>query len=1040
MSGIASSIGLISGIDTGALIDQLIALERRPIDTLEKRVSAIDVQRAAFIELSAQMLALQNGMLGFSRPSSFRQFNAVSSHEEVLTATAGETAAPGNYTFRVRSLVTNHAMISRGFADASSTRVGTGQLTFEVGAGRVNKGTSLGDLRGGQGVRRGVIRITDRGGASAELDLTTATTVDDVLRAINGNSQIEVRARVTGLAANGATGDRIVIEDLSGGTGRLIVEDKGAGKMAADLGIAAVIADDRIDGVDLVRMSDRTLLAKLNDGNGVGRVAAGPDLKFSTVEGDFTVSLTSILASQLDTDLRALNGGNGVRVGVIRVTEQSGKSADIDLSGARTVRDIIEAINAADLSVTATVVNSFFQVSDHSVPPTEPAAQDDEDVVDRPGPSMIIEDVTGSTAADLGLAQRVEDSVIQGRDVYRVATIGDVINAINYAPDNGDRVVASLSADGNGLVLSNRGFGEVTASAVDGSTAAVDLGIDGATFSMDESFQTRRLTAGLNSVLLNSLDGGRGIDAGIVGFTDRAGNSAEIDLSSAQSLSDVIDLINADTATGFVAAVNAAGNGIELRDESGADAGPLSIHDVTGTLAAQLGIAFESDPNAPLAGNVVRGSNAQLQYVNRQTLLSDLNAGRGVSSGSFTITGSDGAVSVVELGIGMSTVGNVIDRINAATPDTIEARINDTGDGILVVDTAAGESPLTIEDREGGRAAADLRLAGTAGIGETSIDGSYEIKIDIDADDTLQDVALKINEAGGGFTAAVLNHGGSSYPYSLTLTSQVSGLRGEMTIDSVGVDLGLNTLSEAQDAVVTIGDDSATNPIVVTSSSNTLDDVIPGVSLDLLSVSDEPVTISVGQDVDSIVESVGRFVDAYNGAIDAIDRDTRFNPDTFERGPLLGDPTVNLLRDRLTRAIQRPFDTADPSMSRLFSVGLRMGEGGRLQFDETRFREAYQRAPESVEALFTTPEKGFGDVFDEVIQGLTDEFDGLIGRKDGLLSDQQELLNNRIESLNVLLQAKRARLEAQFLGLESALAGLQSQQIALSSLAQLAAQ
>ncbi len=62
MSGISSSIGLISGIDTAAVIDQLIALERRPIDNLEKRVSAIEVQRTAFLQLSAQILALQGAL------------------------------------------------------------------------------------------------------------------------------------------------------------------------------------------------------------------------------------------------------------------------------------------------------------------------------------------------------------------------------------------------------------------------------------------------------------------------------------------------------------------------------------------------------------------------------------------------------------------------------------------------------------------------------------------------------------------------------------------------------------------------------------------------------------------------------------------------------------------------------------------------------------------------------------------------------------------------------------------------------------------
>ncbi|MGD2110612.1 MAG: flagellar cap protein FliD N-terminal domain-containing protein, partial [Phycisphaerae bacterium] len=152
MSGISSGIGLISGIDIAGLIEQLMAIERQPISNLEHRVSAIDVQRSAFLELSAQLLAMQNSIVGMGRSSFFRRFGSTSTDDGVLTATAGESAVPGTHTFRVRSLVSNHSLISRGFADADSTPVGVGTLTFEVGHGRVNTATRLETLRGGMGV------------------------------------------------------------------------------------------------------------------------------------------------------------------------------------------------------------------------------------------------------------------------------------------------------------------------------------------------------------------------------------------------------------------------------------------------------------------------------------------------------------------------------------------------------------------------------------------------------------------------------------------------------------------------------------------------------------------------------------------------------------------------------------------------------------------------------------------------------------------------------------------------------------------------
>jgi flagellar hook-associated protein 2 len=271
----------------------------------------------------------------------------------------------------------------------------------------------------------------------------------------------------------------------------------------------------------------------------------------------------------------------------------------------------------------------------------------------------------------------------------------------------------------------------------------------------------------------------------------------------------------------------------------------------------------------------------------------------------------------------------------------------------------------------------------------------------------------------------------------LAISSEVSGRRGELLIAAQGVDLGFATLSRAQDAVLTIGGDGAEQTLVITSPSNTVSDVVPGVKLNLLSISNDPVTIAVDRDVEPIIAAIEGFVEKYNAVIETIEESTQFNQDTLQRGPLLGDSTVSQVRTRLTRLMLRPFGGTDGSLSRSFSVGLRLGAGNRLEFDRERFEEAYERSPEDVEQLFATGESGFAAVIKETLEDMTRSFDGLITRKDEVLKDQQELLNQRIDGLNILLEAKRARLEAQFIGLESTLAALQDQQGALNGLAQL---
>ena len=86
------------------------------------------------------------------------------------------------------------------------------------------------------------------------------------------------------------------------------------------------------------------------------------------------------------------------------------------------------------------------------------------------------------------------------------------------------------------------------------------------------------------------------------------------------------------------------------------------------------------------------------------------------TSAIFVIVDSNGVIGAVDLntvGNEAKTIGDVIDRINAITTANVEARINDTGDGILLVDNANGSGKLEVKE-VGTTAAADLRLSAPA--------------------------------------------------------------------------------------------------------------------------------------------------------------------------------------------------------------------------------------------------------------------------------------------------------------------------------------
>lgn len=1020
MSGITSGIGLVSGLPTADLISQLMQLERRPITRLESRVAGIQTQRTAWADLAARLLAAKTSATRFRQTGFFKQFKSHSSNADVLTAVAREAASPGTYSFTVHSLVTNHQLVGQGFTDADDTPVGAGSVSIEIGHGKVNPSTTLDQLLGGQGVRRGTIRITDRSGASADVDLTTALTVDDLIERINSQSAISVRAQISG--------DHLVLRDLnpSGAAGNFTVTDLRGGFTAADLGLAQSVAGDTLTSADLVYLTDSTPLDILNDGNGVRRLVAGHDFRIThqAYFHSFDVSLAADLARNPQTHLAQLNSGNGVRLGVIRITDRSGAAAEVDLTGAQTVQDVLDAINGAGIGISATVGREYFQITDQTQTPAAQAV------------NLKVEDVSGFSARDLGIAFETDQSSRIGSDVFRITTVGDVIRAINYAPGNvmpGQQVIASLSPDGNGIVLedqSHLGPLVVEALTLNGvvSGAAQDLGILGE-FAAGTT-PRRDLIAGPDTVLLTSLNGGRGVATrGTIRFAARDGTTTDLDLSGAQTLQNVIDRINETTASSKVSAtVNRAGNGIAIFDHS-AGAGALVISDLgESTVAQDLGIS------GSVAAASINGGNLQLRYVSENTLLTNLNYGSGVRTGRFQITDSAGIVSSINLTANQKSLQDVINLINAGLAD-VSARINEQGDGLLITDHAGGPGNLTIVDLEGGFAAADLNVAGQAADGEATIDGSYEITVNIDADDTLNEVASKINSATRHVRAGVLNDGSTS-GYRLTLASQVGGRRGELVFDVGDTGLSMETLVRAQDAVVFFGGTQGVNPLVITSSSNTLSNVIGGVTIDLVGTSDQPVTLSITQDLDSVVQQIHTFVDDFNGVLDRISRYTSFDAETLERGVLLGDSTLQRVETRLHHAMTRPYQNVPAAFSRLFSVGLTIGGGGRLQFDEERFREAYDQEPESIEQLFGTGETGLGAYLDGVLDELTRTGDGLIARADNLLADREGLLRDRIDALEFLVDKKRIRLEAQFTALEKSLALLQDQQNALTVLSQ----
>ena len=320
--------------------------------------------------------------------------------------------------------------------------------------------------------------------------------------------------------------------------------------------------------------------------------------------------------------------------------------------------------------------------------------------------------------------------------------------------------------------------------------------------------------------------------------------------------------------------------------------------------------------------------------------------------GSFVLTDSNGKSRTIAVDATKdSSVGDIMDKINAGTFG-VKASINANGDGLLLTDTAGGSLKMKVAEKDSGNTAKSLNIAGTATT--TTINGSWEKTVTISATDKLADVQTKITNAGWGLSAAIINDGSGDSPFRLSLTSTSSGRAGRVVFDSGAVNLGERVLSDAQDAAVFVGADDAgtTQPMLITSNSNSISGAIRGVTLNLTGVSKSPVTVNVARNVDNVVTSANQFVEDFNGLVTQLQTYTKYDSDTQTRGPLLGDPAASSVEDELYGMLNTVGQKTGKYRT-AGDVGFTVGDGGAISFDETKFRAAYADDPDGVTALFT---------------------------------------------------------------------------------------
>ena len=258
-----------------------------------------------------------------------------------------------------------------------------------------------------------------------------------------------------------------------------------------------------------------------------------------------------------------------------------------------------------------------------------------------------------------------------------------------------------------------------------------------------------------------------------------------------------------------------------------------------------------------------------------------------------------------------------------------------------------------------------LDSAVSAGTIRITVD-STSVDVNVDSsNNTLVGVKDAINKANAGVSASVVNQGTASNPqYSLILTSNQTGTEHKMIVDAGTTGLQINSgqdgngdrtlVQAAGDAEIMLGS------LKFTRSSNSISDIIPGVTLNLSNFDPaKTIKIDVSQDTESSKAAVKGFVDQYNDIMKTIKNLTMYDSQTGDTGILLGNYELQSLQMNLESAVTNsvpgiPIQKGKQTYNALSSVGIATGTDGLLVIDDAQLSAALRNNAADVGKLFGT--------------------------------------------------------------------------------------
>jgi flagellar hook-associated protein 2 len=464
-----------------------------------------------------------------------------------------------------------------------------------------------------------------------------------------------------------------------------------------------------------------------------------------------------------------------------------------------------------------------------------------------------------------------------------------------------------------------------------------------------------------------------------------------------------------------------------------------------GTLSANGGLGASSS-NSSIVTAVNTGASGEASYT-ISNIMSLASAAQETSLTGYanSATAPISASGYVNLVVGSNTYQLNISGNNNLTG--LETAINNAGAGVnaTILTTGTGATPdfLTISANSPGATTLQLNdltnptdlVSNTNSGTETSLTtyanpsstpvsskgylnlvvGSKTYNLNIASNNNLNGLVQAINNANAGVTASVSGN-------SLSISTNNAGATTIQLNDLTPADLisGTNQGTNANFSL---------NGVPVQRSNNTINDLIPGLSLTLNSTTSSTgsATISLETDPSQLSSALQSLVSTYNAALADV---------AAQSGQSGGALTGNLVIQQISQDLQQMVTYFNPSgtssIHSLSDLGVSFSNTGQMSFDQTTFNGLSDSQISDALSFFGSSNSGFAALANNFTQ-LTDPISGLIQSQQVGYTSENTQLTNQIATLNAQVSAVETNEAAVLEAADAAAAELESEQSTLSA-------